>query len=212
MGSGAAGSSSDNGGRQVRDESGPWGPYRITWVPPKPGGKFGAWQGVCPYHKLNSTTLCTKRLNLIEGESVEIAKSMIQGWLLQSCLHNRKRHHAFVHPRQLPMLPDPLLDAKLLRLPPAPDLGDLMDDDDLDNAESAEASRIARRAVGNADVRRRAKGKAKASGAAPSLAVVQLAAAPAAVDAAVPEGASSDDDNSSTTDSSSGSSSDSDSD
>ena len=196
-------------GRQVRDESGPWGPYRITWVPPKPGGKFGAWQGVCPYHKLNSTTLCTKRLNLIEGESAEIAKSLIQGWLLQSCLHNRKRHHAFVHPRQIPMLPDPLLEAELLRLPPAPDPGDVIDDDDLDNAESAEASRIARGAVGNAAVRRRGQGKAKASRAAPSLAV-QLAAAPEAVDAAVPEGVSSDDDNSSTTDSSSGSDSDSD--
>jgi hypothetical protein len=109
------------------------------------------------------------------------------------------------------MLPDPLLEAELLRLPPAPDQGDVIDDDDLDKAESAEASRIARGAAGNAAVRRRGQCKAKASRADPSLAV-QLVAAPEAVDAAVPEGVSSDDDKSSTSDEGSGSDSSSDSD
>ena len=102
--------------RHVREGSGPWGVFYLTWIPPSDGKmKFGAWQAKCPFHAVSAVTSCTRRTNLLEGELPEEAKLRMKLWCLQATLKTRKWQHASVDPRGLPLWTEEALDEELPR-------------------------------------------------------------------------------------------------
>ena len=55
----------DHGPRHERSHR--WGPrdlFDLIYRPAAKGRKYGGWQAVCPYHRKNATTLCTKTLSI----------------------------------------------------------------------------------------------------------------------------------------------------
>lgn len=105
-----------------RENASEWHPFRITWVAPKLGvAKFGAWQGRCPFHKLNAKTDCTKRVNVLDGEDPQHALGYIKMWLIHAPVCTLKREHAQLRPRSFDLFPAELIEEerKSMPVPPA---------------------------------------------------------------------------------------------
>ena len=162
--------------RERRGRGADWGPFKITWVAPRPGSRFGAWHGVCRFHR--DENACTRRLNVSSAEPGAIAetKCMLKSWLLQGRHLTRKRYHRDHNPRLHAVLPVEVLDLQVWVIRPPPAV--LHSDRILDEGEAAaEALRAAALAAAAADA------------AEPDDAVEVAAAAEAAGGAAVDDAA-----------------------
>ena len=149
-----------------------WGPFRITWSRPDQRPPHGSWQATCPYHALNSKTGCKKAIGLRESTENEKLKcrDLLKLWCLQAPTHDRQRSHNRAQPRQLELLDDAVLEARLQALPEAPSRDALEDDDTLDAREAAPKAKA--KARGKA----KSKGKAKAKSGAKAAAKAAAAA------------------------------------
>ena len=144
-----------------------WPPFRLTWVAPSRGARYGAWQGRCAYHKLNANTDCTKRINLVQGETREEACDIIKLWMLHAALCEWKRDHGALQPR-LTAMPTEVLESERALLPPPPD--PLLHDGELDDMMMADVASAAAPAIAPAPA-------AAASPAAPTAPATEAAQA-----------------------------------
>ena len=99
-----------------------WGPYRLTWVKPKPGAhQFGAWQGLCRFHRMR-TVKCTKRVSVSGPTDAEKedALNMAKHWCVHSILFTRKKDHGQWNPRLFETPPPEVLEAEMLARPAVP--------------------------------------------------------------------------------------------
>ena len=144
--------------------------FRITWRKPAKDCKFGAWQGICPYHKKSLKTKCTKALTLRSSDMEEntLCLRMVQHWLVSGPSFTRAWEHACFNPRVEETPPYETLLAQSESMPVA---SDVLEDEALDKREvlggesvgpqeAAASSTVAapkRKAAG------KSKGKAKAA-------------------------------------------------
>lgn len=134
------------GGRAVRrsawqqhPDSFDFGPFRITYTTPEKRPPHGQWQARCLYHRLNERTACTKACQCGPNPAdKEFRKRWLLTWCLQAPLYDRKRTHALAQVAQREVLPQELLDRKLLDLAPPPLAP--RTDVDLDREEAAQAA------------------------------------------------------------------------
>ena len=121
--------------RVIREGTQEWGSFRLTWIPPKPECKFGAWQGLCRYHKMD-TVRCTRRLNVDAPDRIEFTKNLVKSWLLQAPRYHRKGTHDKWNPRDHPCQVVEVMDLQVWVLRPPPPAAELKSDEQLDAAEA----------------------------------------------------------------------------
>ena len=120
--------------RERHPDSERFGPFYLTFTVKRPPS--GAWQAMCPYHALNHSTGCTKSMKISEGQPKELVKRMLKAWCLQAPLFNRRRLHGEVQPKSLALLPDAVMQERVLDLPAPPQ--PLLPDSVLDGQEEPE--------------------------------------------------------------------------
>ena len=139
-------------GRQVHGDTFMWGVFRLTWSSPEKRGPHGSWQATCPYHRASHVTGCKKSIALSSATPEEKTRccNLLKLWCLQAPQHERRSSHGTSQPRQLELLDECVLDARLASLPPVP--ASVRTDEELDAAAIA-----APRAKGKAKARVKAK-------------------------------------------------------
>ena len=132
-----------------------WGPFRFTFTGPEKRPPHGQWQATCPFHRLNAKTGCTRATQVGPTDSSkDDAKRTLQTWCLLAPLHDRKRRHTSAHVKKADVLPQELLDQRLMELQ-APAARPQTDEElDLATGAAAEAPARAKQKV-------KAKGKPK---------------------------------------------------
>lgn len=111
-----------------------WGPFRFTFTGPEKRPPSGQWQASCPFHRLSEKTGCARATQVgSSAESKEAAKRKLQTWCLTAPLYDRKRRRTSAQVQAADVLPQELLDAKILEMePPA---GKPPTDEELDSKE-----------------------------------------------------------------------------
>ena len=131
-----------------------WGVFRFTWSSPEKRGPHGSWQATCPYHRASHVTGCKKSIALSSATPEDKTRccNLLKLWCLQAPQHERRSSHDTSQPRQLELLDECVLDARLASLPPVP--ASVRTDAEFDAAAIA-----APRAKGKAKARVKAKAK-----------------------------------------------------
>ena len=78
-----------------------WHGFQITYTPASMRPPAGQWFIKCPYHRLNSTTACTKSVTMKTAEEIAVLERGIMLWALAAPTFTRKRDHAALNPRHL---------------------------------------------------------------------------------------------------------------
>ena len=145
-----------------------WGPFGLTWSAPNKRPPHGSWQATCPFHKLSKATGCKKAIGLKNktDEEKQECCSLLKMWCLAVVNHDRRTSHCRVQPRQIEMLDDSVLEARLALLPALPGPDALLDHETLDQRAAAEAKAKARpkamaKAKGKASSRAKAAAKTR---------------------------------------------------
>ena len=79
--------------RQVRPESGPWGPWFYMTVRRGAQPDSGAWQALCKWHEPVGCAKCTKSLSFKTAIESETVRKRLKLWLLQAPQHASKAEH-----------------------------------------------------------------------------------------------------------------------
>ena len=132
--------------RQIQERSHRWGGFgmfHLNWEGPEVRPPHGAWQAVCPYHKLSSRTMCTKSYGAHgpTESDIALALSVVKHWCLLATKFDRKRAHGAIRVHSnFPMLSPEVLESRVMNMPPPPDPENLLDDYTLDFAQGREDS------------------------------------------------------------------------
>lgn len=155
--------------------------FRITWRKPTQTCKYGAWQGLCPYHKKTETAKCTRSLNVADDsqESRDTALRMVKHWLICANRFDRAWKHAMFNPRgeETPSEQVLLTRSEDMLLP-----GDVRVDDDLDSTAS---KALAKRSKTKAASSKTKAAPSKTKAASSSLPPATSRASEAALDARI---------------------------
>ena len=102
------------------------------------GCPLGRWVSVCPYHKKNEKTACTRTFCLTDASDWHRCRLHAKHWSLQAGAYKRKRHHG-EHPMiASEILPDDIMDMKVLEMAVPLDRHLRMDDLELDALDGVE--------------------------------------------------------------------------
>ena len=79
--------------RVVQASTHEWGPFRMTWVKPSSGKRYGSWQALCRYHCAEGRR-CTKAVS-VEAPGDDAAKSkalsFAKHWSVQAAFGKKKK-------------------------------------------------------------------------------------------------------------------------
>ena len=115
-----------------------WGPpakltaFHFTFSDAAKKPPHGQWMVTCPWHRVSAVTACTRTISLGFGGK-DVTKRMLMAWCLQAPVHNRRRHHKEVSPQDLGALPEEVLRARMVAMPPPPAI--VLTDAELDAEE-----------------------------------------------------------------------------
>lgn len=137
-----------------------WGPFTITFMPSGVRYAHGGWQARCRFHRLNSRTDCKKAVAI--SSDIEEAKAVAllhvkKHWCVMATAFNRKRTHGQWDPRGREILPEVLLEARMLAMEFPTTRAET--DEHLDALEVA--NKVAAEAVAKAAAKAKAEAKAK---------------------------------------------------
>ena len=149
--------------RRVHEDSFVWHQvFRFTWSSAEKRPPFGSWQATCPYHKVSHVTGCKKAVGLLDGTDEEKQRccKLLKLWCLQAPQHDRRRSHAAVQPRDMELLDDAVLEARVSNIMPPPETVET--DEALDaRAKAAAKARLKAKAKPKPKAKTSSKAKAK---------------------------------------------------
>ena len=89
---------------------------------------------VCPYHRKNASTVCTRTatMKVETREEFDKRRCAIKHWCLQAAGYQRHRLHKTVPHEIETILPEAVMDRQVLEMPLPPSKELLLDDDELD--------------------------------------------------------------------------------